>query len=106
MPNTVNVLTLIDRVEKTVPDFRFVYDALSECAHPNWAGTFGAFGRGHGGNQPETTELELGPREQIEAYSPGLSALSGSLMSFEHCYNDSGELVGQLNEYFDKSTAQ
>jgi hypothetical protein len=104
-PKAVNVLTLIDRVEKTVPDFRFVYDALSECAHPNWAGTFGAFGHGHDGNHSETTELELGPREQMEAYSPGLSALSSSLMSFEHYYNDSGKLVRQLNEYFDRDAA-
>ena len=106
MPKSVNILSLVDRIEKTVPGFRAVYDALCEAAHPNWAGTFGAFGRGIGGTTRETTELELGPAEQIPAFSAGLSTLSGSLMAFDYYYNDSGELVRQLNGYFDKDDTQ
>ncbi|HMK60030.1 MAG TPA: hypothetical protein VK452_02655 [Dissulfurispiraceae bacterium] len=34
----INVLTLIDRVDKGHPGFRSVYDILSEYAHPNWSG--------------------------------------------------------------------
>ncbi len=98
MPNAVNILNLIDHVEKVAPDFRSVYDSLCECAHPNWAGTFGAFGS----IKTETTELELGPLGRIPAYSAGLSVLSGSLIAFEHYYKESGELVRQLNEHFEK----
>ena len=101
MPKAVNILTLVDRIEKTAPGFRDVYDTLCEVAHPNWAGTFGAFGRGIGGATRETTELELGPAQGIPAFSAGLSTLSGSLMAFDYYYNDSGELVRQLNGYFD-----
>ena len=98
MPTSVNILTLIDRVEKTAPGFRSVYDSLCECAHPNWAGTFGAFGCA----VTETSELELGPQTHIPAHSAGLSMLSGSLMAFEHYYQESGALVHQLNDYYEK----
>lgn len=98
MPTATNILTLIDRVEKTAPGFRSVYDSLCEYAHPNWAGTFGAFGNA----VSETTELELGPQTRIPAYSAGLSTLSGSLIAFEHYYQESGALVRQLNDYYER----
>ena len=97
MPTPTNILTLIDRVEVTLPGFRRVYDSLCECAHPNWAGTFGAFGE----VDKEKFELKLGPVERSSAYTSGLAALSGSLMLFEHYYNDSADLMYQLNDYFD-----
>jgi hypothetical protein len=97
MPTSINVLTLVDRVERTLPGFRNVYDGLRECAHPNWAGTFGAFGQ----VDKDKVELKLGPAERSTAYTVGLAALSGSLMTFERYYNDSGELVRKFNEYFE-----
>ena len=100
MPTPTNILTLIDCVEKTIPGFRSVYDALCEYAHPNWAGTFGAFGQ----VDKEKLELKLGPTKRTPAYSTGLNALSVSMMIFEHYYNASAELVRQLNDYFDKTS--
>jgi len=97
MPAATNILTFVDRVEKTTPGFRHVYDALCEYAHPNWAGTFGVFGQ----IDQEKFELKLGPAERSTAYSTGLAALSSSLMLFEHYYNDSAELVRQFNDYFE-----
>ena len=76
MPTPTNILTLIDRVEVTLPGFRRVYDSLCECAHPNWAGTFGAFGE----VDREKFELKLGPVATSPGYTSGLAALSGSLM--------------------------
>jgi hypothetical protein len=99
IPTPTNILAFIDRVEKTVPGFRDVYDALCECAHPNWAGTFGAFGE----IDKEKHELRLGPAERSPAYSTGIAALSGSLMAFEYYYNGSGDLVRQFNDYFDST---
>jgi len=97
MPTPTNILTLVDRVEQRIPGFRSVYDGLCECAHPNWAGTFGAFGQ----IDKENFELKLGPAERSTAYGVGLAALSGALMIFEHYYNDSGDLVRNFNEYFE-----
>jgi hypothetical protein len=96
MPTATNVLTLVDRVEQKIAGFRRVYDGLCECAHPNWAGTFGAFGT----IDKEKFELKLGPADSSTAYTVGLAALSGTLMIFEHYYNDSGDLVRSFNDYF------
>ena len=97
MPAPTNIVTLVDRVEKMLPGFRRTYDSLCECAHPNWAGMFGAFAE----VDRENFELKLRPAEKSFAYSTGLAALSGSLMLFEHYYNDSAELVRKINDYFE-----
>jgi hypothetical protein len=41
----INVLTLIDRADATFPRIRYIYDNLSESAHPNYDGTGGAFSK-------------------------------------------------------------
>jgi hypothetical protein len=43
MPDPINVLKMVDRVEKEIPGFRDIYDILSELSHPNWAGTLGIY---------------------------------------------------------------
>ena len=101
MPTPTNILTLIDRVEVTVPGFRRLYDSLCECAHPNWAGTLGAFGE----IDEEKFEVKLGPVDRSSAYTSGLGALAGSLMIFEQYYNDSARLMYQLNDYFEGAQA-
>src|SRR5262249_24482563 len=35
MPKSINILTMVDRVEKTLTGFRSLYDHLCEYAHPN-----------------------------------------------------------------------
>jgi hypothetical protein len=101
MPTATNILTLVDRVEQELPGFRRTYDSLCECAHPNWAGAFGAYGE----IDKDKFELKLGPAERSTAYTVGLAALSGSLMIFEHYYNDSGDLVRKFNDYFESQAA-
>jgi hypothetical protein len=39
----VNILTLIDRLDKDVTHFRLNYDSMSEFSHPNAAGTVDAY---------------------------------------------------------------
>ncbi len=99
-PSAVNVLTSVDHVVRTIPEFRSVYDRLCEYAHPNWAGTLGAFGE----IDHEQFELKLGHR--TDALTMGVSALSGTLMIFHHYYDDSAALIHQLNDHFEhgKST--
>lgn len=97
-PTAVNILTLIDRVEKTIPGFRSSYEGLSECAHPNWAGTLGAYGE----IDHDKYELNLGPSFRTATFSIGVHALSGALMIFHHYYNDSAELMEKLNDHFGK----
>jgi hypothetical protein len=96
MPKSVNVLTMIDKVEKTTPGFRFHYDALSEYAHPNWAGTFGSYGQ----TVKNPPELKLGPNVENTAYTAGLAVLSITLVMFEHFYEWTGQMIRNVNDYF------
>lgn len=95
----INAITFVDRVEKTVPGFKSSYKSLCEFAHPNWAGTFGAYG------QPDKKELELrlGPTNRTRALTIGVSALSGALIIFEYYYNLVGGLVLKINDYFENA---
>jgi len=43
IPNAINIMTCIDKVEREIPGFRKNYDQLSEYAHPNWSGVLGMF---------------------------------------------------------------
>jgi hypothetical protein len=40
---SVNVLTMINHMDRQFPGVRARYDELSETAHPNWNGVFGLF---------------------------------------------------------------
>jgi len=44
-PDAINILTAVDRLSKRVQTFRWLYDQLSEFAHPNDAGTATSFAR-------------------------------------------------------------
>ncbi len=97
LPLSINILTFVDRVDKTIPRFRSVYDSLCEYTHPNWAGTLGAFGE----IDKKRFELKLGPSERTPAKTTGILALSGAMMIFHQYYNNLSKLVLQLNDYFE-----
>jgi hypothetical protein len=44
-PQPVQILNLIDKVDKRVSGYRKHYDSLSEYVHPNWKGTMGLFAK-------------------------------------------------------------
>jgi hypothetical protein len=74
LPDAVNVLTLIDRLEKSFPKVRWYYDSLCESVHPNADGMnlFGEL------NEGELT-LEL-HRDHLHEPSAVTSLLAGIRM--------------------------
>ncbi len=56
MPKAVNVLSMLDRAAKTIPNTRDNYERLSEFAHPNWSGVMAAYVR----TDKETLSAEFG----------------------------------------------
>lgn len=94
-----NILTLIQHVEKEIPGFESSYNSLSEYAHPNWAGLLGTFGE----IDREAFELRLGRNQRTSAFKIGVAALSGSLMTCHHIYNDMVELLYSMNAYFEET---
>jgi hypothetical protein len=45
LPDKINILTLIRKVDKKFQGFENHYDYLSEYSHPNWSGTMGIFAK-------------------------------------------------------------
>lgn len=101
LPSAINILSLIDRMDKSIPRVRATYDSLCEITHPNWAGTMGAFGA----IDREVFELKLGA-QQTPGFSIGVSALSGTLIMFHQYYNESGDLIQELNNHFEASNGK
>ncbi len=97
LPLAMNVLTVIDRMNKTIDGVRSTYDTLCEVTHPNWAGTMGSFGE----IDKEKLELKLGSSDRATGFRVGVNALSGALMTFEHYYNALAELTYRLNDHFE-----
>lgn len=93
----INIVTLVQHVEKSIPGFESSYNSLSEFAHPNWAGMLGAFGE----IDRESFELRLGPNQRTSAFSTGVNALGGALLTFHHFYNGMVEMLQQINEHFE-----
>jgi hypothetical protein len=40
-----NILGYIEKIQKSIPDYKYVYDSLSEFVHPNHDGCLGAYGQ-------------------------------------------------------------
>ncbi len=98
MPSSTNALTHVIRVEKIIPGFHSMYDKLCEYTHPNWAGTAGAFGE----IDQEAFEVKLGLNERNPAWKTGVAALFVALNCFRHYYDNSADLILQLNTYFEQ----
>jgi hypothetical protein len=92
--SAVNVLTLVDRVDKKVPGFRKSYDDLSEFVHPNWSGTAMLFSKND--HEKILTEIGKNLRDHTSTIRFGLRCLIGSLIAFEHVYNDISDLMPSL----------
>ena len=89
----VNVLSFIDAMDKRIPKFRKMYDALSEYAHPNWSGMMLLYSKHD--EKRFWTEFRRNPRDNTNVEISGLTTLMGSLGAFELVYNKVGDLVLQ-----------
>jgi hypothetical protein len=100
-PKSIDVLTFVNAVEKTIPRFRKMYDIISEYAYPNYSGLLGSFGK----IDKKKFELQLGPQNMKRALIVGVSALSIALRIFTHYYDDSSELVRRVNDFFERGAS-
>jgi len=84
LPESVNILTLIDRMDKQIPGVRKEYDGLSEFAHPNWSGVLGLFGQHN--DQLTFMQFGRGATERSTAKEIACDLLASSLGVFEYAY--------------------
>src|SRR5215216_429703 len=100
MPEAINVLTMLRKVDKKIPGFYRAYESLSEFAHPNWSGSAGVYSK-----RDETTlitHFARDIRETSYALDLGLDCLIGSLEIFEMCYNRVGDLLRAFTDSCEK----
>lgn len=91
MPSALNVLTMLEKADKSIPGILSNYKSLSEYAHPNWSGTSLPYskidfdkGLTHLGKNVRLKEPMLGR---------GLNSLNGALGMFEIAYNRISDLM-------------
>jgi hypothetical protein len=99
LPQAVQILGCIDRMDKTVPGVRESYDMLSEIAHPNWRGVFGMYAKT---NEAEfTAQFGRGLRSSEGTKAAIVNVLLGALGLFELAYNrisdEMPEFLGELD---------
>jgi hypothetical protein len=101
MPDPVNVLTMIDRVDKEVPDFRSVYDILCELSHPNWAGTLGIYTK----INKEKLWVDFGQNIRLKdsTQSQVIFTLHACLSLIAHIYDEFAELLPKLIKICEKA---
>lgn len=90
-PAAPQILTLVDRADKSFPGLRTKYDAMSEFSHPNYAGSAGVFSKPNA----QTFQVGFGKTLRDRSYPNSLSldALLGSLLMVEIAYNKIGDLM-------------
>jgi len=93
-PDPVNILTMIDRIDKEIPKFRAIYDKLSEIAHPNWHGTLGIYSS----RDKERLMTTLGTNIRLENITrgQGVSALIAGLEVLVFVYDEFAKFLPQL----------
>ena len=91
MPQAINVLKFVDRVEKDVKGFRQQYDRLCEFAHPNWAGTALLYSKHD--HAKLWTDFGANIRGIEGPKQVGVTNLSVALMFFERSYNRIADIM-------------
>ena len=94
-----NILNQIDKMSDTIPNFRSVYDNLSEYCHPNYMGVLGTFAE----IDRENFVVDFTkPERRNRAMNSSLSSLIGSFGLFQHFYDQTAELMYGLNDHFEQ----
>ena len=93
-PNAINVLNLIDKVDKQLSGYRKHYDKLSEFVHPNWHGTMGLFAKTGGKElKVEFGGYIRGKNELIELIETTLITSIGLVALVK---NQNGDMINKL----------
>lgn len=91
MPEAINVMTFLDKVDKRIEGIKSRYENLCEYSHPNWHGTSLLYVK----NDYEKLMTTFGkvPEDLSSTHILLLSCLNGALMLFEHSYNKISDMM-------------
>ena len=108
MPEALQILSCIDRMDKAVTGLRKSYDMLSEIAHPNWRGVFGMYAKTD--EAKYTAHFGRGLRSTEGTKGTIVNALLGALDLFELAYNRISdgmpEFLAELDSFWPEETTE
>lgn len=101
LPQAINVLTFLKRLDRRIPGFFNTYERLSEVAHPNWSGSAAIFSR----IDRETLVTHFGKNLRNIDYvrTLNLRCMIGSLELFDYAYNRISDLMPQFCDACEQS---
>jgi hypothetical protein len=91
VPESVNVLTCLEQMDKKIPGVLSNYKSLSEFAHPNWCGVAGLYSKIDRAKYIAHFGRSLRGSDSLRRMITG--ALLGSLDAFEYAYNRISDLM-------------
>ncbi len=91
MPEAINALTMVQKLDEIIPGYFGAYERLSEIAHPNWAGSAAIFSTRD--DNTLITHFGRGLRDTKNSERLVLNCLIGALELFEHAYRKIDDLM-------------
>ena len=103
LPSAINVLTLIDRVNKQVDGFRHQYDELSEFAHPNWSGAMALYCT----TNNDERACSFGPKDEAitNTNTKIFKVLSGTILIFKHVFKEIDQAIPKFVQLCEREIA-
>jgi len=98
-PDPINILTVIDHVNKEYDGIRKMYDLLCEYAHPNYRGLLEAYG-----STEDKFKLKVGSNLRDIPPAFGLAPFFMGLSIFVNEYNELESAVAKINSYFEDNS--
>lgn len=99
-----NVMTVIDKIDKTFRGFKENYNFLSDFCHPNYSGMLGLYGKMNYDEIYLKIDRRIGISEEI--FFNVLFSLEPSLLIFEDCLNDIEKIYPALTDLSNKDAEQ
>jgi hypothetical protein len=85
MPEAINALTMVKKLDEIIPGYFGGYERLSEIAHPNWSGSAAIFS--HRDDKTLITHFGRGLRDTKNSERLVLNCLIGAVELFGHAFN-------------------
>jgi hypothetical protein len=91
VPEPINVLSFVDKTDKSFKGYRQQYDELSEVSHPNWSGTLLPYSKGY--KKEKRTDFVKDIQVLEAATSLSIDNLDITSSIFELCYSDISDIM-------------
>lgn len=104
LQESVNVMTVIDKVDKTIAGFRDHYEFLCDFCHPNYSGMHGLYGKINKKEKYFDINRDFGMTEQVFTFL--LTGILPGLQIFEESMNQIEEMYPEITKLSNEDAAK